>query len=630
MRASMARRFWTRVQARRVVGGGGGGGGMVPPLVCLIAIALIGCGIIVGALVRQVDGNAARNMHDLVAGALDSEAESLADSTNSTAHWDDAVAKLYGNLDPKWATSNLAYSARHCYVIDAEGRTLWSAEPDGHGIDIPLAAGAGAVLPKLLAKLPADLAAARRMHTGVALLGSWRGRPAVIAGMSVMPLEPTAPLPEKRLRYLVFVRELGPAVLERWQNTFRLSGLRWGNTDGADETEGLLVRDAIGRPLGTLRWNVGDAGLRALRDLAPLLGLVTLGIFAASFWLLRLIETARRHLAESIVSAGTAAEDADRARLDAEAALEQAEEARRRAAAAAAREAGEQARHRDQLRQTSLRIAVDLRHSMATLVDQLLGSASALERSADVTLDTIRDQQVRADAIRGRTHDANAAAQAISVSLEGLSRSIGEIVRASEEARATATSASAQSTRARGTNDNLLRHVGSIGDAAELIARISQQTNLLALNATIEAARAGEAGRGFAVVASEVKSLAHQTSQTTQSIQDRVGGIAAAARSTVELVDTVDGLMDGLVSTMTASALTVDQQREAIDSIRRSSGGVEESARTADEAIDAISTSLDSVVETAAATRQIGTAVRSHAEALNTQFLRLIGELEAA
>ena len=96
------------------------------------------------------------------------------------------------------------------------------------------------------------------------------------------------------------------------------------------------------------------------------------------------------------------------------------------------------------------------------------------------------------------------------------------------------------------------------------------------------------------------------------------------------VIDTVDGLMDGLVSTMTASALTVDQQREAIDSIRRSSGGVEESARTADEAIDAISTSLDSVVETAAATRQIGTAVRSHAEALNAQFLRLIGELEAA
>ncbi|MDB5402212.1 MAG: hypothetical protein JWQ55_4230, partial [Rhodopila sp.] len=513
---------------------------------------------------------------------------------------------------------------------DAEGRTLWSAEPDGHGIDIPLAAGAGAVLPKLLAKLPADLAAARRMHTGVALLGSWRGRPAVIAGMSVMPLEPTAPLPEKRLRYLVFVRELGPAVLERWQNTFRLSGLRWGNTDGADETEGLLVRDAIGRPLGTLRWNVGDAGLRALRDLAPLLGLVTLGIFAASFWLLRLIETARRHLAESIVSAGTAAEDADRARLDAEAALEQAEEARRRAAAAAAREAGEQARHRDQLRQTSLRIAVDLRHSMATLVDQLLGSASALERSADVTLDTIRDQQVRADAIRGRTHDANAAAQAISVSLEGLSRSIGEIVRASEEARATATSASAQSTRARGTNDNLLRHVGSIGDAAELIARISQQTNLLALNATIEAARAGDAGKGFAVVASEVKSLANQTGRATEEIGNQITQIQAATKDAVAAIRGIAASIQEVSAIATSIASAVEQQGGATAEIARN---VQQTATAAQDVTINISGVGQAANDSSTAASQVLSAagdLSKQAEQLSSEVKTFVADVRAA
>jgi len=277
-----------------------------------------------------------------------------------------------------------------------------------------------------------------------------------------------------------------------------------------------------------------------------------------------------------------------------------------------------------------LRLAVDLRKSMATLVDKLLGSANELERSADDTLDTIRQQQSRAGAIRNRSHQASDAAQSISISLDGLSRSIGEIGRASETARAAAMSASEQSTRARGTNDNLLRHVGSIGDAAELIARISQQTNMLALNATIEAARAGDAGRGFAVVANEVKTLAHKTSQTTQSIQDRVGGIATAAKSTVELVDAVDGLMGGLVAAISASAVTVAQQREAIDTIQRSSSGVEENARIADEAVSAITSSLDSVVETATATRQIGTAVRAHAEQLNTQFLRLMGELEAA
>ena len=83
------------------------------------------------------------------------------------------------------------------------------------------------------------------------------------------------------------------------------------------------------------------------------------------------------------------------------------------------------------------------------------------------------------------------------------------------------------------------KKVEKVSELTNDILNIAYQTNLLALNASIEAARAGEHGRGFAVVAEQIRTLADQSRESTERINQLVADLMDKANVSVEITEKV-------------------------------------------------------------------------------------------
>ena len=173
----------------------------------------------------------------------------------------------------------------------------------------------------------------------------------------------------------------------------------------------------------------------------------------------------------------------------------------------------------------SLKITQDSTHTIADNTVTQAAQTADMKEKIDAIGDLIAMISENVDALNAsadKMQECNESAENIMGELIDISKKNGEAIENVRE-------------QSKLTNDSAQQ----IQTVTDIIADISNQTNLLALNASIEAARAGEHGRGFAVVAEQIRTLADQSRESTERINQLVADLMDKANVSVKVSEAV-------------------------------------------------------------------------------------------
>ena len=232
------------------------------------------------------------------------------------------------------------------------------------------------------------------------------------------------------------------------------------------------------------------------------------------------------------------------------------------------------------------------------------------------------------DQIAKAMQDMSAAVEEITSSMESVSNLSKQTNELSQSGAALAGKAeksmseiSTSSARVYEIVADVEKQMGEISKIVVLIRELANQTNLLALNAAIEAARAGEAGRGFAVVATEVKSLAQESRNSAERIEEMITSLKKSTQNASIAMNDSKAIVEQGSKMVTETLQSFNKIAAAVEKVAGSATEVaaatEEQAATTEEITASISEVSNLVEQTAKEASDAAAATEESSAALD-------------
>ena len=264
-------------------------------------------------------------------------------------------------------------------------------------------------------------------------------------------------------------------------------------------------------------------------------------------------------------------------------------------------------------------------------VNQIAKNASKVSENAEKASNGV-------DQIAQAMQDMSAAVEEITASMENvsiLSKETNDLSRNGAELAGKAEKSmgeiSESSAKVYEIVADVEKQMGEISKIVVLIRELASQTNLLALNAAIEAARAGDAGRGFAVVATEVKSLAQESRNSAERIEEMIGNLKKSTQNASTAMANAKGIVDQGAKMVTETLRSFNSIASAVDKVAKSATEVaaatEEQAATTEE-ITASVAEVASLVEQTAKEAGDAAAASEESSAAIDEITRMVATVQ--